>query len=90
MSYIKAENPREQKYYDFLEDLRQSGDTNMFEAPPYLQAAFGLSRDKSVSITSDWMKGHSDPKRIIEKAVASKRAKPGRIVMRYETAKQRR
>ena len=77
MSYIKAPKASEQKYYDFLEDLRQSGDTNMFGAAQYLMAAFSMKRDRATSMLSDWIKGHSDPTRIVEK-------KPGRMVTRYE------
>lgn len=29
-----------EKYFDFLDDLRDSGETNMFGAAPYLQEAF--------------------------------------------------
>lgn len=29
-----------QKYFDYLEQLRQSGETNMYGAAPYLQKAF--------------------------------------------------
>lgn len=88
MSYIKAPKVSEQKYYDFLEDLRQSGDTNMFGAPPYLMAAFSMKRERAVSITSDWIKGHSDSSRVIEKPTTKNRTKPGRMVTRYETAEQ--
>ena len=28
------------KYFDYLEQLRQSGETNMYEAVPYLQGEF--------------------------------------------------
>lgn len=84
MSYIKAPKISEQRYYDFLGDLRQSGDTNMFGAPPYLQAAFGLKRDRAVSITAEWIKAHSDPSRIVDKPTGNRRVKPGRMVTRYE------
>ena len=42
--YIKAPKPNEQKFYDFLEELRQSGDTNMFGGAQYLQQEFGIRR----------------------------------------------
>ena len=86
MSYIKAPKPNQQLMYDFLEDLRQSGDTNMLGAPPYLQAAFGISRDTAVSIVSEWMRAHSDPARILEKSVTG--AKAGRLVTTYESAEE--
>lgn len=37
-AYTKEENY--QKYFDFLEKLRQSGETNMYGAVPYLQSEF--------------------------------------------------
>ena len=66
MSYIKADNPTEQEHFDFLEDLRQSGDTNMYGASPYLESAFDLARKRAVSVLSKWMKLHRDPTRILQ------------------------
>lgn len=66
MAYIKAENKTEQQYFDFLEDLRQSGDTNMFGAGIYLQQAFGMGRTEATGILSRWMKGHDDKSRILD------------------------
>jgi len=85
MPYIKAPKPSLQKYYDFLEDLRKSGATNMFGASVYLESAFSLPRDKASSILSDWMRGHSDPERVLLGPPTKKRVKPGRMVTRYET-----
>jgi hypothetical protein len=67
MSYIKADNEREQEYFDFLEDLRQSGDTNMFGASPYLSATFGLGKERAKEVLSKWMKFHDEPARILSK-----------------------
>jgi hypothetical protein len=66
MAYIKADTPKEQEHFDYLEELRQSGDTNMFGAGQYLQAAFGLSKDKARTTLSRWMKFHDDPARKLE------------------------
>lgn len=63
MSYILAPQPSRQPYYDFLEELRKSGKTNMFGACPYLQRKFSLSADEAGEILTDWMHGHSDPAR---------------------------
>ena len=47
----------EEKYYLYLDDLRESGVTNMFGAAPYLQAAFPeLSQQEAMNILIDWMK----------------------------------
>jgi len=75
MAYIKADSPDEQRYFDYLEELRQSGDTNMLGARPYLEAEFpelcaskpgGYSRETVASdVLMRWMKYHDDPKRIL-------------------------
>ena len=66
MSYIKADNPEEQEYFDYLEDLRQSGDTNMFGASPCLSQAFGLPKQEAQTILGKWMRLHSDNSRILQ------------------------
>lgn len=66
MSYIKADNEQEQEYFDFLEELRQSGDTNMYGADIYLQNAFPLDKVGARTVLSKWMKLHSDPTRILQ------------------------
>ena len=64
MSYIKADNQHEQEYFDYLEELRKSGDTNMWGASPYLQHAFDLSKAEAKSALLKWMNLHSDKSRI--------------------------
>lgn len=39
----------------FLNQLRQSGETNMFGAAPYLQAEFGLDRYEAKAVLMEWM-----------------------------------
>jgi hypothetical protein len=89
MSYIRADSPKEQQYFDFLEDLRQSGETNMFGASPYLQAAFSLTKDEATQICSRWMKFHSDPSRILEGPSTDKKVKT-RFVTRAEVSIKKR
>jgi hypothetical protein len=38
-----------------LNDLRESGKTNMFGAAPYLSEAFGLSKSEARKILVEWM-----------------------------------
>jgi hypothetical protein len=45
--------------FDFLDDLRESGDINMFGAGPVLQEVFDLSRHEARAVLSDWMKQFS-------------------------------
>jgi len=58
MAYIKGDTEEEQKHFDFLEDLRQSGDTNMLVAWAELALEFGLDAEISSTILSKWMKAH--------------------------------
>ena len=75
MSYIKADNEKEQGYFDFLEMLRQSGETNMLGAARYLRDAFpddwpekkGFHDAGPGAVLTKWMKSHLDPARIMEK-----------------------
>ena len=56
-AYTKEENY--QKYFDFLEKLRQSGETNMYGAVPYLQSEFPElrgSQKKANAILIAWIK----------------------------------
>ena len=47
---------QEQKYFNYLDVLRESGVTNMFGAVPYLQAEFGLNAVDAKKILISWMK----------------------------------
>lgn len=46
----------EQELFDYLDELRDSGVTNMFGAGAYLQRDFGLSRRQSHEVLQAWMK----------------------------------
>jgi len=46
-----------QEYFEFLDNLRDSGETNMFGAAPYLQEEFGLDRHEARDILKQWMEG---------------------------------
>lgn len=39
----------------FLNQLRQSGKTNMFGATPYVQEEFGLDRREAKAVLMEWM-----------------------------------
>ena len=43
------------EHLEFLDDLRESGATNMFGARPYLQKAFGFNREDSLKALRYWM-----------------------------------
>lgn len=44
-----------QKYYDYLENLRNSGKTNMRGAGIWLEQEFGLSHKEAGDILTDWI-----------------------------------
>ena len=46
----------ETEHLEYLDDLRESGITNMFGASPYLQEEFDLTQSQSRAILSYWMK----------------------------------
>ena len=54
------------KYYDrdevfeFLDDLRESGETNMFGARPYLVYEFGMTKREAGAVLSEWMQTFSE------------------------------
>jgi hypothetical protein len=43
------------EYFEYLNELRQSGETNMFGAGEYLQEEFGLDRREARVILMEWM-----------------------------------
>ena len=43
------------EYFEYLEELRKSGETNMFGASAYLQQEFGLGRYEARAILMEWM-----------------------------------
>ena len=50
-------HPEWQEYYDFLDELRESGVTNMLASPAYLRREFDLLDTKeSYAICGGWMK----------------------------------
>jgi len=51
------------EHLKYLDDLRESGVTNMSSGGRYLIQKFGLSVDKASSILSYWMKSFGDPNR---------------------------
>ncbi len=47
-------------YYAYLDDLRESGVTNMYGAGAYLEDAFGMDRNEARDVLLKWMKTFSD------------------------------
>ena len=73
--WIKGDNPTQQRHFDYLEELRQSGITHMNGAAPYLQQAFrGLGRVEAISTLCEWILRHDQPEYILGKR--KKKPKP--------------
>jgi hypothetical protein len=62
---LESEPIPSDRYYPFLDALRESAITNMFGAAPYLQVAFGLTKSEAKAVLKDWMAtfGERHPKR---------------------------
>ena len=53
-------NPEWVEYYQYLEELRASGVTNMYGAVPYLQEVYGHDDDFNAhAVLGSWMKYYS-------------------------------
>lgn len=45
-----------EKYFAYLEDLRDSGETNMWHAPHYLEEEFSLNKKEAKEVFFAWVK----------------------------------
>jgi len=45
-------------YFAFLDELKESGVTNMFGAVPYLMDEFILDKDEALDILGKWMENY--------------------------------
>lgn len=41
--------------FEFLDNLRESGITNMYGAAPYVERVFGLPRKEARTLVLEWM-----------------------------------
>lgn len=48
------------EYFEYLDELRASGKTNMFGARTYLASRFALDKKESAEVLSLWMKTYGD------------------------------
>lgn len=46
------------EYFKYLEELRNSGVTNMFGAGEFLEEAFGLEKQEAQRVLIEWMKSY--------------------------------
>lgn len=52
---VDRDDPFTDEVFQFLDDLRDSGKTNMFGAGPYLAQAFGFSQEDARGFLKEWM-----------------------------------
>ena len=55
IEFREISNDEKENMFDYLEDLRDSGQINMFGASPYIVEAFGLNKYQVREILSEWM-----------------------------------
>lgn len=48
------------EHLEYIDELRDSGVTNMFGAVPYVQKEFGLERDEAKAYLFYWMRTFSE------------------------------
>ena len=58
------------RYFVFLDELRESGETNMFVAPSYVRSCFGVTKEEATAATAAWMKTFGDGTRTVAERVA--------------------
>ena len=49
-----------EEYFEYLDQLRESGVTNMFGATPYLIEEFGVDKSTARRILTEWMRSFSE------------------------------
>ena len=54
------------EYFNFLDELRESGVTNMFWAVPYLMDEFILDNEEAKDILVRWMESFNDQRWILQ------------------------
>jgi len=49
-----------ESYFEYLDDLRESGVVNMYGAVPYLMNDFLLGQEEASNILNEWMRTFSE------------------------------
>lgn len=47
-------NELRSQVFTYLDDLRESGVTNMYGAPSYVREEFGVGKHEAISLVSSW------------------------------------
>lgn len=53
--YYEYESELEQEIFEYLDEFRESGETNMFGTRQYIQEEFGLDTYQAISYLTNWM-----------------------------------
>ena len=54
--YAQNEKDFQEKVFDYLDELREVGVTNMFGATPYITSVFGVDNFEANNLLKNWMK----------------------------------
>jgi hypothetical protein len=61
---VTTEQDDYEEYFTYLDELRESGEVNMYGAGPYISAQFGLNKYEARKVVAAWMesfdKRHSE------------------------------
>ena len=49
-------NELKSQVFTYLDELRESGVTNMYGAPTYVREEFGVGKREAMSLVSSWMR----------------------------------
>ena len=55
MANVQSVSAYKMEYFIWLNRLRESGETNMYGASPYLQCAFSMGKREARKILVEWM-----------------------------------
>ena len=58
IEFREISNDEKENIFNYLEDLRDSGQINMFGAAPYVAEAFGINKYQAREILSEWMNNY--------------------------------
>jgi len=53
-------NDEDREYFEYLDKLRSSGETNMLAAPTYLRREFGMEAEESNDVFWRWADSFSE------------------------------
>ena len=60
MENTREATQQEQEVFEYLNELRISGITNMFGATPFIEADFGVTRKEATRLLSLWMENFNE------------------------------